>query len=785
MKKQNGLFNEPAENSIRETLVRYTAYWPLFLLSLVICMGAGYLYVRYTPAKYMASTSILIKGDQDETSSKDIIDAALNGKRTKNLNNEILLLNSLSLMKAVVSANKFNIDYYKKGKVLDVDIYLNAPFRLNPATLADSLNTTSFTITKLDQSGGSIQPNPAKNGQTLSFSWNKPFNLGKNHFILVPDHLQNEDGGSYVVTWKPVADAAEVLSGKLNARSLDQKASVIELNIVLENLQKAKDVLNAVTTEFNHADIEDRRRLNETTVRFVDERLSNIAGELQGVEGGLESFQGNKQLSDIRTQSTQSIEGSNEAAIRIKELNVQESIVGMLLGYFNNPANNGKLVPTSMGLSDPTLATLIANYNELQLKKEREAPRVAPNSTVMQDITTQLSNLRGSILESLNNISNSLRIQLSSMQQQNSQYLQFLAAVPHNERVLQEIKRKQSITEGLYLYLLQKREEAAISSTASSVAHYRQIDPAAGWGPVEPNKRNILLYTALLGLCLPIGFIYGKNLLNEKVSSKEDIAKKTNLPLLGEINHLSRKSMELNFLQSRSIIGEQFRIIRTNLSFLGGPNKKVILVTSSGVNEGKSFVSYNLASVLAMPGKKVALLEFDLRTPSITKLIQMDSQKGLTHYLSGPIVPLDEIYETIEGIPGLHFYPAGPLPPNPGDLLINEAVPQLFDALIKHYDFIVVDTPPAGLVSDAFILGTYSDLVLCIVRQKITRKKSLDFIKEMAELSKLRNVGLVFNDVKTGGKYGYGGYGYDEKNGYFNAAQTPINFRNRNKKTTS
>ena len=748
MKKQNGLFNEPAENSIRETLARYTAYWPLFLLSLVICMGAGYLYVRYTPAKYMASTSILIKGDQDETSSKDIIDAALNGKRTKNLNNEILLLNSVSLMKAVVSANKFNIDYYKKGKVLDVDIYLDAPFRLNPATLADSLNTTSFTITKLDQSGGSIQPNPAKNGKTLSFSWNKPFNLGKNHFILVPDHLQNEDGGSYVVTWKPVADAAEVLSGKLNARSLDQKASVIELNIVLENLQKAKDVLNAVTTEFNHADIEDRRRLNETTVRFVDERLSNIAGELQGVEGGLESFQGNKQLSDIKTQSTQSIEGSNEAAIHIKELNVQESIVGMLLGYFNNPANNGKLVPTSMGLSDPTLATLIANYNELQLKKEREAPRVAPNSTVMQDITTQLSNLRGSILESLNNISNSLRIQLSSMQQQNSQYLQFLAAVPHNERVLQEIKRKQSITEGLYLYLLQKREEAAISSTASSVAHYRQIDPAAGWGPVEPNKRNILLYTALLGLCLPIGFIYGKNLLNEKVSSKEDIAKKTNLPLLGEINHLSRKSMALNFLQSRSIIGEQFRILRTNLSFLGSPNKKVILVTSYGVNEGKSFVSYNLASVLAMPGKKVALLEFDLRKQGIVKQQDENKNKGLTYYLMGQSKRLEDICQSVEGIPTLHLYPAGSPPLNPADLLLNEAVPILFDTLRKQYDFIIIDTPPAGIVSDPFILSQYSDFVLYVIRQGVTSKKSLNFMVDKLVSNKPDTLRVILNDVK-------------------------------------
>ena len=759
MKQQNGLFNEPAENSVRDIMVKYAAFWPLFLLSLIICIGSGYLYVRYTPAKYMASTSILIKGNHDETSSKDIIEEALNGKRTKNLNNEILLLNSLSLMKAVVSLNSFNVSYYKKGKILDVDIYLDAPFRLKPGKLTDSLNTVTFTLSKLNQSGGTIEFGPVKNGKTNSFTWNVPFTLGPNKFILVPQQIHKEsDGAAYVVRWHPVADAAAILSGKLNARSFDQQTSVIELSIVLENLQKANDVLDAVATEFNRADMEDRRRLNETTVRFVDERLANIAGELQGVEGGLESFQGNRQLSDIKAQSTQSIEGSNEAAIRIKELNVQESIVRMLVGYFKNPANSGKLVPSSMGLADPTLATLIANYNELHLKKEREAPQVTPNSTVMQDINAQLSNLRGSITESLNNISNSLRIQVSSMQQQNSQYRQFLASVPHNERVLQEIKRKQSITEGLYLYLLQKREEAAISSTASTVASYRQIDPASGWGPVEPNRRNILLYTALLGLFLPIGFIYIKDILNDKIVSKEDISKKIPLPVLGEISHVLRRSKEVNLLQSKHLIGEQFRIIRTNLSFLSDVDKKVILITSFGMNEGKSFVSYNLASVLAIPGKKVALLEFDLRRPGLVKSQGVNNQKGLTHYLSGQDLQLDEIYRPADGIPTLHLYYAGPLPPNPGDLLINEVVPQLFDTLRDQYDFIIVDSPPMGIVSDPFILSRYSDSVLYIMRQGVTKKKSLDLMTDMLTSNKLCILGVILNDVKAKEKNEYYSY---------------------------
>ena len=293
-------------------------------------------------------------------------------------------------------------------------------------------------------------------------------------------------------------------------------------------------------TEFNLSDIEDRNRISENTVQFIDERLVAISSELQGVEGNLENYQGSNQLVDIKGQSSQSLGNSDNISKAIKELAVQQRVAAMISAYFVNPVNGNKLVPSSLGLNDATLASLISQYNELQLKREREAPMVVPNSPLILDMDTQLANLKNSILESLNNISKNLQLQENNLQQQSNQYRSFLSSVPHSERVMQEIKRKQSITEGLYLYLLQKREETAISGRGANVPHYKQIDLAWGFGPVWPNSGNIILYAAMLGFALAFAWVYVTNLLNDKVMSREDI-KRTGLPLVGEISKIPGK----------------------------------------------------------------------------------------------------------------------------------------------------------------------------------------------------------------------------------------------------
>jgi uncharacterized protein involved in exopolysaccharide biosynthesis len=419
----------------------------------------GIFYTRYTPAKYIAFTSFLIKGASNEkATSNDLIESAISGKREVNLNNEILVIKSASLMERVVAKNNFNINYFKQGKILKTDIYLDVPFRLIPKTTKDN-NSISISLKNLDKTGGLFFYGPSESEKKFQFKWNAPFSLGGKTFVLVPHGNIEDNGTEYVVTWQTVESAASDLSGHLSVGAFDTKTSVLELSILTENLEKGKDVLNALFTEFNLSDIETRNKLSETTVRFIDDRLNEISTELKGVEGNLESYRGNNQLLDVTGQSAQSLENTNTAANTIKDINIQQGVVSMISGYFNNSSNSGKLIPSSLGIDDPILASLITQYNELQLKKERELQQVAPNSLGMQDINTQIGSLKNSIKESLNAISKNLKLQEGSLQGQKSQYRQFLSSLPHNERVLQEIRRKQSITEGLYLYLLQKERK--------------------------------------------------------------------------------------------------------------------------------------------------------------------------------------------------------------------------------------------------------------------------------------------------------------------------------------
>ncbi len=762
---ESDIFNEEHSGvTVKDRLSKYLRNWPVFLISLAVCLSVGIYYFLYTAPKYLATTSLMVLGTKENNSgnSSDVVGDALKGKHEVNLNNEILLLSSAKLMERTVAKYGFNIFKFHKGRILNIDIYNDAPFILRAEKLTDSKFRVSLRIKNIDDAGGYFTIGPNNSEKSYSFKWGIPFLISGQTFVLdSAGKINSVKPEEYIVQWRPVHEVAAELSKILSVKAFDPNSNVIQLSLVTGNLQKGVDILNDLYDEFNLSDVDDRNKFSKATVQFIDNRLLNITGELKGVEENLEGYQGNNEIVDIKGQSTQSLENSNSATKTINEINVQLSIVDMISNYFSNAGNSGKMVPSSLGLNDETIALLISQYNELQLKKQREAPLLAPNSTVMQDLNTQLANLKNSITESLSNIRHNLQIQQSHFQEQKNQYKNILSSIPHNERVLQEIKRKQGITEGLYLYLLQKREEAAISSTASNVADYKQLDSASGEGPVEPNLRNTLLSTILLGLAIGFIWIYVKDLMNDKITGLNDIKKRTSLKITGEISQLPKKKKAALAVLGRTLAGEEFRVLRTNISFLAKYHgKKTILVTSTMSGEGKSFISLNLAAVCAIPGKKVALLEFDIRNPSIAKQLSMDCGNGITNFLTGEITRLQDIRSEIAEIPTLHVYPCGPLPSNAADLLLVERFHLLFETLRATYDFIIVDSPPAGLVSDPFILGRHSDIVLYIIRQQKTSKKDLNLINDIVANKTLNNVFLVLNDASLGEKYKKGSYYY-------------------------
>ncbi|MEP6746612.1 MAG: polysaccharide biosynthesis tyrosine autokinase [Bacteroidota bacterium] len=761
----NDVFETPKSGgfTIKEHIYKYLSYWPLFLFFLIVCVGTGLLYTRYATPIYRASTLILVKGDQANggggRTSEDLIKMALEGgQKSNNLDNEIQLLTSTGLMERVTAKNQFNIRYYKLANIRKIDLYLDIPFQLKPLSVLDSATSLAITVSDVSNDGGMLKYGPG-NTNSMKFKWDKPLWIADKKFILIHDApIQNVDG-NYLIAWNPVKQEAAEIASRFSVDVLDKKSSIIRLEVLAENLKRGQDILDAVYKEFNLSDIEEKNAVSENTIRFIDERLAVISGELSGVEGNLESYQGNNQIINVASQSSQSFDNANDVSKSITSVNVQQGVIQMIKDYFNGSDNLGKLVPSSLGINDVTLSTLIARYNELALKKEREAPALAPNGAIMKDFTNQLTSLKESILENLQNITKNLQLQENSLHQKDNQYRQFLSALPHKERVMQEIKRKQSITEGLYLYLLQKREETSISASSSNVSIYKQIDKAKGEGPVEPNTKNIRLYSIAFGLLIPVGLIRLRDVMNEKITKRSDITGKTQVPLIGELSHIPKSKNTGIVVLSRDLIAEQFRLLRTNLTFLKKtPGCQVILVTSSTTSEGKSFLSLNLAAVLAAPGDKVALLEFDMRLPGIYKMVDLKVSKGLSDYLSGDVNSINEIKHTDERLSGLHIYPSGSVPVNPADLLLSEKLNSFIEQLKQQYKYIIIDSAPIGLVTDALILGKYADCVMYMVRQNHTGRKQIDFINEIYASDKFVNMRIVFNDVRSGGKYG-AGYG--------------------------
>ncbi|HWJ92390.1 MAG TPA: polysaccharide biosynthesis tyrosine autokinase [Flavisolibacter sp.] len=758
----------------RDVVRHYLAHLPLFILCLFISIGIGMLYIRYKVPKYYSSTLIEVRDknvvlqNAGQQGSNDLLDNAMNGQGLVNLDNELQRLRSTGLMERVVNKNGFNISYFIVGNMRTSEIYRNLPFNIILLKANDS-NVVTLTFSKLTQWGATWHAGSDKDAKESAVPWNSVITAEGKQFLLKPLTTGFIRNAVYQATWKPAKVAARDILSDFTVSTSGTRTTIIELSLLSQNLRKGEDILNAVAKEFKQTNIEELNKMAQNTIQFIDDRLAMVSQELKGVEGNLENFQGSNQAFDLTQQSSKSFTNSDETSKALGDISVQQRVVDMVQQSLASQGAETRLIPSTLGIQDQTLNDLVSKYNELELKKEREAPGLGEKSILLRDLNSQLSDLRVSILANLQTISRNLQLQKGHVQQQSSEYNSMISSLPRKERVLQEIKRQQSIKEGLFLYLLQKREEAAISRT-SKPSSYEQIDPASGYGPVEPDRGTVYKFAIILGLLVPLTIIYLRDLLNDKIRSREDITKRTIVPILGEVGHIRKIKNKPIPALGQDMTGEQFRLIRSNLAFLRKQkDKQVILITSTGSGEGKSFISLNMAAVLAKSGKKVALVEFDLRKPPEENL-NINQNKGITDYLNGQM-SLQEIGSPLDVLPNLTVFPSGPFIPDPADLLLDEKVPRLFDQLKQQFDAIVVNSAPIGLVSDAQVLGTFSDVVLYIVRQNFTNKKQIGFLNDIARTGKLKNMCIVFNDVRTGVKYGYDGYGYTKGNAYYRSLQ--------------
>lgn len=753
--------------SVKELLFKYLSYLPFILLIFSITVGVGYLYIRYTEPIFKASIQILVKSDESKNAVAGQVELFQNPTRAQliNLDNEILKVRSVSLLKRVVEEGGFNIKVRNIGRFRSTTLYYDSPIKFDVVAVQDSSVSFELRFSSFDSLYAYMDKSILSEGLPSKIAFDKVVSYKGVDFIIKKRISFTSFNEPIAFLYSTTLQTARAILSNLSVIPVG-KTSVLQLELKDDNPIRAKEILNKLAHVFREQDIENKRLSNINTSLFINERLKEVAKDLDSTEAKIMSLRKETKLNDIETTFGYLKDKLKNGELDIDKVNLQNELVNMLEDYFSKTKESGRIVPVDMGIDNTLLSNYLKQYNDFQLEYERQRKLLASdNDRFIIDIKTRIDGIRYNILEILNRIKIDNNKKLDAYRRKLGDYNKELMVLPDVERKYKIAQAQSTIKKELYLYLLKRKEETEISS-ATYVSTYDIIDDAsASFYPVEPKANNIRNFSVLIGIVIPIVLIYLMELFNDKVTVRDQITKRLKLPIAGEVSHVTNPA-KFVFNQSRSLVAEQFRILRTNLSYLfeGDPDRKVILISSTISGEGKSFVSSNLAAALAMMDKKVALLLFDLRKastpPVLEELIQGKAGRGITNYLIGQTDDFMSLAISDEKYPSLDIYASGPIPPNPAELLLSSKMQTLFDQVRQKYDYIIVDSAPAGLVSDAFILRQYVDITLYIVRQQYTLLKQLDFIAEIHESEKLNHISLVVNDVIMGGRYGYYGYNY-------------------------
>lgn len=768
-------------NAVKDVFLKYLHHLPFILLCVVVAYGFGYIIIRYAEPIYSADTQFLVKIPElnavsKNASSSDLIEEALNENKKLNLEVEITRLKSIKFLKRVVEKGNFQLKVRNLGRFRSSTLFQESPIRVGNFFLADSNAYFRLYIDKIEDNRIYFTPGKNPSGVPTTASLGQIITTKEGNRIS----LMNASPGQIVnflfpmeVSYTPSIDVARQIAGKLTV-SQQGKTSVINLVLRGDNPIIAREFLDLLVYEYQLLDIESKRKASSDAVVFINDRLKEVAVEIEDLNDQLMDIRKRNKFLDIQEGAgyrSKQVEGLYFKKI---DLETEKEVIKMLRNYLNDKSNNRRKVPILFGLEDINLSRVISEYNKIQLELERDLEQFAglDSNRFVLDYEKQLYELRYNIQEILLNMEKELKLKESVLTNNEQYHIDELNKVPELQKEYEKVNSLVVIKKGLYTYLVQRKEQIGITSSSVQTG-YESIDKAqASSIPVEPKVTNIRNFAILSGLIFGIVIIYLLELFNDKIISRDQLQKRLKLPIAGEIAHTDQADRFV-FKKSRSLIAEQFRMVRANLPYLlkTEDTHKVILITSTIPGEGKSFVSSNLAASLSLVNKKVALLLFDLRkinsVPAINELMEQTRlQRGITNYLIGQVDNPDQIHLDHPDFPNLHVFPSGPIPPNPAELLLNPKVKELFDYLRTAYDYVIVDTAPSALVSDCFILQEYADITLYLIRQRYTLLKQMDYIREIAESNRLKNMTLLVNDVVAGGRYGYYGYTYTYGYGY-------------------
>ena len=760
--QQTNNFNQEDEISFIELFFHYFRHWKWFIISIVVCLAAAFTYLRYTNSEYKVAAKILIRDDKKgQTVAANFSAFSDLGivANSSNLDNEIEILRSKTLKTQVKNQLNLGVTYVKEGRIRHSDIYTATPVFVS---VANPLKEGRFVVNKLNENALVVFSEEESFSVELNIpeEWENPSKMVLKDTIASPWGFLSFEINQLSTAQLPIT---VILSSPkklpdIQVVSVSKTSSVVEISIIEENPQKGKDIVNALILAYNDQVIEDQTYVASNTIKFINERLALISGELKTAEMNVEEYMQAMGVTDLQAQAQSLLSSSTEYDQKISDMQIQLNIIQSLKQWFLAPENNGEIAPSNIGLTGQTILNLMNRYNEEILEKKRVTIGMTEINSTVQEYNTRIASLRDDLIKGINLAESSMQTNLNELRRKENAYLYKARNLPTQERETRELYRQQSTKESLVLYLMQKNEETGLSlamATPNAVvidsADYSNI-------PVKPKKQIIYLAAFLLAVIIPVLVIYIRDLFDNKIHSKDDVQRVVKAPFLGDIPK-SIKNQIFPVKNVRSAIAERFRIISSNLRFIIGENKnKVIMVTSIFSTEGKSFFSRNLAYSLASSGNRVLLIDLDMRKSTLNTILDMNAKEGIAYYLSNSQVSLEDVTDQKEFHPNLSIIPVKVFPPNPAELMASSRLNDLFGLARESYDYVIVDTAPVGLVADAFRVNEFVDATIFVTRAEVTYKESLKEIQSYYAGHKLTNITTVLNAVPKRKGYGYGDY---------------------------